>query len=81
MNNNETTPFFCMTPAQKAEAKEFVSALVGHCLSEIKERGRRITAMDGRPHQVYTKEQPDVFFWYVDQNLLEELVSRLAEQI
>ena len=52
---------------------------VSHILTAVVREGPNITAMDKRPHEVWMPEQPEVFFPYVNQNLLEETIELLQQ--
>ena len=46
-----------------------------------KANAERIMAMDKRPDQSPTDEQPDVFMRYVAQGMLEDLIAELQELV
>lgn len=73
-----TTSF---TPKQAEMVEPLVDEMVKHCMTRIQANAPGIKALDARPKEPWTKEKPDVFFHYVAQGMLEELISRLQEQV
>lgn len=71
----------CWTDAQKAAVNEVLSELRAHIHEVIAAHYARIKEMDKRPKQVWSKEQPDVFFPYVRQGMLEDLIADLVEDV
>jgi hypothetical protein len=54
-----------------------VDQAVSYVLTTIVREGPEITALDKRPHEGWTPEQPEVFFPYVQQCLLEWTIDDL----
>jgi len=73
-----TTSF---TPEQKAIVDEFIPQLADKISQIINEVAPGLRAMDDRPRQTYSPEQPDVYFPYVAQALLEDLIAELQERV
>ncbi len=65
------------TPEQVDGINKILSPLVSHCILQINGHAKRILAMDKRPRQVHTDEQPNVFMPYVAQGMLEDLIAEL----
>lgn len=69
------------TPAQKAQVDEWLLAKVDELCTEINEQARQLQAKDFRPKQVWSEKQPNVFFQYAAQGLLEDLIATLQERV
>lgn len=85
MTTSTTTPEYpkttSWTPEQKAAVDEWVQATADVIANSINARSQSIQAMDDRPKQVWSEEKPDVFFRYVAQGMLEDLISELVERV
>ena len=77
----DVTPFSHMTPEQQEKAETIIDAMVMHINNTINRLGPEITALDKRPKKVWSPEDPNVFFPYVRQNMLEVLIERLQGQV
>lgn len=69
------------TPEQAAEVDAVLAPLVQHSVKRINAEAERIMGLDKRPRQTHTPEQPDVFFPYVAQAMLEDLIHDLQELV
>ncbi len=65
------------THEQVAEINKVLAPLISDCVEQISANVPRIRAMDNRPRQIYTEEQPNVFMPYVAQGMLEDLIAEL----
>lgn len=71
----------CWTPEQKKIVDAVVGDLAKYCTMRINSRTSTILSLDKRPRETYTPENPDVFFPYVAQGMLEELISELQKRV
>lgn len=62
-----------------------VSDWVDHMANEISQRINLVAAsvrkLDNRPRQVWSEAQPDVYFRYVEQAMLEDLIAELQDRV
>lgn len=73
-----TTSF---TPEQRKAVDEFLDPIIQNAIMSIKGKAADITAMDKRPHEIYSEKKPDVFFHYVGQAMLEDLIAYLQSYV
>ncbi len=66
---------------QKALVDKWLFIKTDELLQEINEQARQLMELDDRPRQTYSAEQPDVFFPYAAQGLLEDLIATLEERV
>ena len=69
------------TPEQIAEINNVLAPIISNAVKQINANSKRIMAMDKRPDQSPTDEQPDVFMRYVAQGMLEDLIAELQELV
>jgi hypothetical protein len=79
LDDAKDNPALCtsFTEAQRAQVTAFLGPIVNHALTAINERAPHITALDNRPRKTYSPDDPDVFFHYVAQAMLEDLIVML----
>jgi len=77
-DEGKTTSF---TPDQRVEVNKVLSILLRQIEVTLKSESERIQLMDRRPKQTYSKEKPDVFFSYVKQGMLEDLIVELQARV
>ena len=78
MTTEKTTSW---TPGQQAWVDEWVLEMADALTNQIPEKARRLKAMDKRPKQTWSEEKPNVFFEYVEQALLEDLIAELESRV
>jgi len=76
--SNRTTSF---TPAQMEIVSDWVDNTANDVARQINLLSPLLTDLDKRPRQVYSPEQPDVFFRYVHQAMLEDLIDELKDRV
>jgi len=69
------------TREQRKEVNEILSDLVTGIQNTFHSASERILKMDKRPKEGWTQENPDVFFPYVKQAMLEDLVVELESRV
>ncbi|KKN50725.1 hypothetical protein LCGC14_0629870 [marine sediment metagenome] len=69
------------TREQRREVDEVLSELLGKIRATFKNASERILKMDKRPKMGCTTEEPDVFFPYVKQAMLEDLIVELEARV
>ncbi len=78
MATDKTTSF---TPEQQAEVDKVLTGLLKTIEPILNREGLRIRNMDKRPNIDWTEAQPDVFFPYVIQAMLEDLIAELQARV
>ena len=71
----------CWTDSQKQEVDRWVRQTADAIYADINARQVAITAMDDRPHQIWREKQPNVFFPYAAQAMLEDLIAELTGHV
>lgn len=79
--NGNTPRTTSWTADQKRRVDSWVRATADECCKGIKTIAPSLEALDKRLHQSWTKEQPDVYFPYVQQGILEDLIAELQERV
>jgi len=69
------------TSEQQKRVDEVLSGLVNLITRTINAESPKIQAMDQRPRQVWSEQQPAVFFPYVNQAMLEDLIHELEQLV
>ena len=69
------------TPEQRVEVDRVICTLVITVCNTINEAAIKIAAMDKRPRRVWSEAEPEVFFPYVGQAMLEEIIDDLQERV
>lgn len=78
MSDGKTTSF---TPQQRIQVDHVLESLVTVVLTTLRSEATTIQALDKRPKQGWTVEQPDVFLPYVFQAMLEDLIVELQARV
>lgn len=73
-----TTSF---TPGQRGEVDVIIRDLCDIVAATINRETPRILAMDSRPRKAYSPEEPNVYFPYVNQAILEDLIEELKTMV
>ena len=83
LDSAKDNPALCgsFTDEQRAQVTAFLEPIVDHALTAINERAPHIQALDKRPRGTYTPENPNVFFHYVAQAMLEDLTAMLQHHV
>jgi len=76
--NGKTKSF---TPEQRVEVDKVLSILKIQIETTINTEATRIRLLDSRPKRVYSPQHPNVFFRYVAQGMLEDLIVDLQERV
>lgn len=69
------------TDEQQVEVDLLIKQIADGVYKRINFATPRIKRMDDRPVQTWTPEQPDVFFPYVNQAILEDLIAELQDKV
>lgn len=69
------------SPSQQAWVDEWIIGTADDLSRQINGQARLLTAKDDRPKQIWTEDQPDVFFPYAAQGLLEDLITELQSRV
>lgn len=69
------------TPEQRERINEVLEPLTEFLLATIDTAVPAVKAMDKRPKQGWTPEQPEVFMPYVAQGMLEDLIEMLQAHV
>ncbi len=69
------------TKEQQANVDTLVMRIADIACTSINVTTPALTAMDKRPKKVWTEAHPDVFFPYVSQALLEDLIYELQSRV
>ncbi len=68
---------YALTAEQRAIAEPLLCGLTDQVVQMLNAKSPAIQEMDKRPREVWSEAQPDVYFRYVNQYLLEKLIERL----
>jgi len=69
------------TRRQRREVNPILDELAVRCIERINAEASRIRAIDRRPHETWSEEKPQVFFQYVSQAMLEDLILVLQAHV
>ncbi len=69
------------TPEQKEQVDGWVQQRAAQVAASINALAPGIKALDERPRQVWSEQQPNVFFEYVAQAMLEDLIHELQLRV
>lgn len=69
------------TPAQKALVDKWLLAKADEICTAINAQASHLLSLDNRPKKVWSERQPNVFFAYAAQGLLEDLIATLQERV
>ena len=69
------------TAQQKTKVDNWVLTTADEIAKSINRHAPKIKILDQRPRQIYSEEQPDVFFPYVSQGMLEDLIAELSSRV
>ncbi len=80
-----TTEKTAKTTSWTEPQMQVVSKWVDHMADEVIQRIQHVAAsvrkLDKRPREVYSEAQPDVYFRYVEQAMLEDLIVELQDRV
>jgi len=90
--NTDTSTFYEVKrqPTEKTKSwtdaqMEVVAKWTNHMADEISQRINLLAAsvrkLDNRPRETWTPEKPDVYFRYVEQAMLEDLIAELQDRV
>lgn len=78
MPTSKTTSW---TPEQQTLVDDWVEATANAIASQINMMGPTLLDLDKRPQEGWTEEQPNVFFRYAPQAMLEDLIHELESRV
>ena len=76
--SERTTSF---TPGQKEIVDVYVMRVADKVCEDINSVAPGIQVLDERPRKTYSPSLPDVFFPYVNQAILEDLIAELQSRV
>lgn len=71
----------CFTTEQQDEVDNVLNILLRQIVVTLNSEASRIMLMDHRPHESCSEEKPDVYFPYVNQGMLEDLIAELQARV
>lgn len=69
------------TQEQRREVNLILDELAVRCIERINAETKRIKNMDKRPRKASLPEKPDVYFPYVAQAMLEDLITVFEDHV